>query len=136
MDRIPVDSTDISSVGYNPDLQILEVQLKRNRAIYTCEIVTETEYLAFMDGNLNEKYFNDVIIHRHANAMRAKCTHCGAFHYPGSAIHCLAVRGFHRHDYVYDGSGHTTSYPGIDFVEYISIDEQLRLLEMNKEAND
>ncbi len=67
-----------------------------------------------------------------------KCTHCGALHLANGndwATRCLAVKKVIPHGYVYGPDGITVSHPTMD-VEYLSLDEQLKLLEMNKDVKE
>jgi hypothetical protein len=62
-----------------------------------------------------------------------KCVRCGAYHdwYPHN---CLAVKKITYRPYVYGSDGHTVSHSGIESVEYVSVEEQQKLLRMNENA--
>lgn len=57
MDRIPVDSSNIAEIGYDPDSATLEV-LFNNESLYQYFDVPETVYEEFLAADSKGKYFN------------------------------------------------------------------------------
>ena len=57
MDRIPVSSTDLQSVGYDPDSLTLEIEFKRG-ATYQYQGVPQAEFDALMNASLKGIYFH------------------------------------------------------------------------------
>lgn len=60
MDRIPVTSSNVVSVGYDPSGMILEVEFK-NAAIYQYYDVPEAVYMALMQSDSIGKFLNSNI---------------------------------------------------------------------------
>lgn len=60
MQRINVDSSNISSIGYDPDSQILEVEF-HSGSIYQYEGVPQHEHSALMNANSHGQYLNEHI---------------------------------------------------------------------------
>lgn len=57
MKRISVSSSNLASVGYNPESQILEVELNAGR-VYQYFDVPQTEYDGLMNADSHGRYFN------------------------------------------------------------------------------
>jgi len=57
MDRIPVASSNISSVGYDPTSSILEVEFNSG-SIYQYLNVPQTEYEGLMNAGSKGRYLN------------------------------------------------------------------------------
>jgi len=57
MDRIPVASSNISSVGYDPTSSILEVEFNSG-SIYQYLNVPQTEYEGLMNAGSKGRYIN------------------------------------------------------------------------------
>jgi hypothetical protein len=60
MERLPVSSTTIKSVGYDPDGLLLEVQF-RPSGIYRYSRVPVERYLNLMNASSKGRYFNRYI---------------------------------------------------------------------------
>lgn len=60
MDRLPVDSTNLSSVGYDPQNKVLEIEFK-NGNIYQYFSVPENINLGLISASSAGKYFNSNI---------------------------------------------------------------------------
>lgn len=60
MNRQSINSTDLNSVGYDPDSQTLEIEFNSG-GIYQYFNVPETVYNALMNANSHGKYFNQNI---------------------------------------------------------------------------
>ena len=60
MDRIPVSSSNIRSIGYDPELAILEVEFTSN-AIYRYLNVPENLYQRLMSTGSKGQFLNDYI---------------------------------------------------------------------------
>jgi len=58
MDREQVSSSLLESVGYDPDDQILEVELQDGK-IYQYRDVPEQTYQRLMEANSHGRYFNN-----------------------------------------------------------------------------
>lgn len=57
MDRTPVISSDILSIGYDPDSQILEIEFLKG-SVYQYSGVPAAEYDGIMAADSKGKYFN------------------------------------------------------------------------------
>ena len=57
MERIPVNSSNISSVGYDPDSQTLEIEFN-NGGVYQYSGVPESVYDGMMGADSKGKYFH------------------------------------------------------------------------------
>lgn len=57
MDREPVSSSLLTSVGYDPDRQLLEVELQDGK-LYQYTDVPEQTYHGLMDADSLGRYFN------------------------------------------------------------------------------
>lgn len=67
MERVPVSSSNVSSIGYDADVQILEVEF-RNGSVYQYSGVPPSEHEALMSSDSKGKYL-------HANIKtRYSCT--------------------------------------------------------------
>jgi hypothetical protein len=60
LDRAPVESSNISSVGYDPDKEILEIEFSRGD-VYHYFKVPESAYRRFMAAHSKGRYFRDHI---------------------------------------------------------------------------
>jgi hypothetical protein len=60
MERISVESTNIESIGYDRDFQILEIEF-HNGAVYQYFDVLENIYEALMGADSKGKYFSQFI---------------------------------------------------------------------------
>lgn len=60
MNRTPVDSSNIKSIGYSSSDQILEVEFL-NRSIYHYHEVPASEYSGIMAADSHGKYLNTYI---------------------------------------------------------------------------
>jgi len=60
MDRQSVTSSDLSSVGYDPDIRILEIEFHGGRVYHYFE-VPAAEYSALMDSPSKGRYFHQQI---------------------------------------------------------------------------
>lgn len=60
MDFIPVTSSDLSEVAYNPSTQQLEI-IFHSGGIYLYNGVTQTEYQGLMSANSKGRYFHAFI---------------------------------------------------------------------------
>ena len=61
MERIPVSSTNIASVGYDKNSNLLEIEFLKNGRVYRYEGVPEYVYNDFMGSSSLGKYFNQYI---------------------------------------------------------------------------
>ncbi len=59
MQRIPVTSSDISSIGYEND--VLEIEFHSGKSVYQYFQVPEHEYQGLMNAQSHGKYFNQNI---------------------------------------------------------------------------
>ena len=59
MDREPVSSSLLRSVGYDPDQQLLEIELQDGK-IYQHTDVPEQTYRGLMDAGSHGRYFNHI----------------------------------------------------------------------------
>jgi len=57
MERDPVSSSLVESVGYDPDEQILEVELENGR-VYQYREVPESTYQSFLAADSLGRFFN------------------------------------------------------------------------------
>lgn len=57
MDRIPITSSDIASVGHDPLHQWLEVEFKKTDKIYTFDGVPQEVYLQLLAAKSPGKFF-------------------------------------------------------------------------------
>lgn len=62
MERIPVSSTNISSIGYNPQSAILEVEFTSGD-VYQYFDVPEHLYQGLMNASSKGQFLNDYIKH-------------------------------------------------------------------------
>ncbi len=58
MKRVPVNSSNISSIGYEPESLMLEIEFKTKR-IYRYSNVPPHVYAALMKAQSHGKYFQD-----------------------------------------------------------------------------
>jgi hypothetical protein len=65
MQRTPVESSQITSIGYDPKTRILEIQFKRNLAIYSYSGVPQAEYDALRTAGSVGRHFNAFIKDRY-----------------------------------------------------------------------
>ena len=65
MERTPVGSSSLSSVGYDEDNQILEVEFT-NLSVYSYSGVPLAEYESLMSADSKGKYFNANIRDRYS----------------------------------------------------------------------
>lgn len=61
MNRTAVTSTDIESVGYNSETQMLEVEFKRNNRVYQYEGVSPEIYAALLRSTSIGAFFHTAI---------------------------------------------------------------------------
>ena len=57
MDRLPVSSSNIASIGYDPDRKILEIEFL-NGSIYQYFEVPENIYAGLMSAGSHGRYFD------------------------------------------------------------------------------
>lgn len=62
MERIPVFSSNVASVGYDEDSETLEIEFK-NGAVYQYSCVPIDEYKAFISADSKGTYFHQHIKH-------------------------------------------------------------------------
>jgi hypothetical protein len=60
MDRNPVTSTSIASVGFDPKRHVLEIEFK-NGSIYQYNLISEKVYGKLMASDAKATYFNNNI---------------------------------------------------------------------------
>ena len=65
MERTPVSSSNISSIGYDADNQVLEVEFT-NGAVYSYSGVPSGEYEGFMNSDSKGKYLYANIKNRYS----------------------------------------------------------------------
>jgi len=65
MERTPVNSSNISAIGYDTDNQILEVEFT-NGAVYSYSGMPSGEYEGFMNADSKGKYFHASIKNRYS----------------------------------------------------------------------
>jgi hypothetical protein len=58
MQRIPVESHSLKTLGYDPERRILEVEFRRNGQIYKYFDVPAEEYEAFLRAESKGTYLN------------------------------------------------------------------------------
>lgn len=61
MERIPVQSTDLASVGYDPETLILEVEFLNGRSTYQYSGVPLEIYEGLMNAGSKGRFFNQFI---------------------------------------------------------------------------
>ena len=61
MERIPVKSSDLKSVGYDKENNILEVEFLKDCSVYQYLRVPEQVYLDLMNAKSHGKYFRQHI---------------------------------------------------------------------------
>lgn len=66
MKRIPVKSSNIKSIGYAKDLNILEIEFT-NGNIYDYSGVKENEFNSLMEAKSKGKFFHSFIINSHSS---------------------------------------------------------------------
>lgn len=54
MDRQPVSSSSVASVGYDPDSETLEVEFLKNRFVYQYYNVPQAIYEQMMGGSIGQ----------------------------------------------------------------------------------
>lgn len=64
MERTPVTSSNIQSIGYDADAQILEIEFN-NGGVYQYSGVPEYEHTGMMNAESHGKYFHANIKNRH-----------------------------------------------------------------------
>jgi hypothetical protein len=65
MERTPVSSSNICSVGHDPESQILEVEFNSG-AVYQYASVPQGEYEGFLNADSKGKYFHANIKNRYS----------------------------------------------------------------------
>jgi len=60
MKRVPVDSTSIASIGYEPRRRELEVEFRQSGEVYQFFDVSSEEYAEFMAAESKGAYLNQV----------------------------------------------------------------------------
>jgi hypothetical protein len=65
MERIPVSSSNLRTVGYDPDSSTLEIEFKSG-AVYQYQGVPQAEFDAFMNAGSKGTYFHANIKDRYA----------------------------------------------------------------------
>lgn len=68
MERVPVSSSSLASVGYDPDSQILEIEF-RNGAVYQYPDFSLEDFTGFMNADSKGQFFNAYVKHRPYNKM-------------------------------------------------------------------
>ena len=58
MQRVPVDSTSIAALGYDPDGSILEIEFRQSGQVYRYFGVPASEYAAFLSAESKGSYLN------------------------------------------------------------------------------
>lgn len=66
MQRIPVTSSDIASIGYQPETRTLEIEFHSQRSIYQYFNVPEQEYNELMNAGSHGKYFHRFIKNKYS----------------------------------------------------------------------
>ncbi len=64
MERIPVSSRNLCSVGYDPDSQILEIEFSHG-GVYQYPGVPQAEYEGLMNAGSKGQYFHSNIKNRY-----------------------------------------------------------------------
>jgi hypothetical protein len=64
MQRTSVESSQITSIGYDAKTRVLEIQFKRNGAIYSYASVPQSVYDELLTSSSVGKYFNANIKNR------------------------------------------------------------------------
>jgi hypothetical protein len=64
MERTPVSSSNVSSIGYDADSQTLEVEFN-NGAVYQYSGIPEYEYVGIMNADSKGKYLHSNIKNRY-----------------------------------------------------------------------
>ena len=57
MDRTPVSSSNLASIGYDPSTKTLEIEFN-DGALYQYDDVPESEYTGLMGASSHGKYFH------------------------------------------------------------------------------
>jgi KTSC domain len=60
MQRVPVESSSIASIGYAPQRRVLELEFLQSGEVYQYFDVPAEEYAAFLDADSNGTYLNHV----------------------------------------------------------------------------
>lgn len=58
MRRIPVDSSSIAAIGYDPEGRVLEVEFRQSGQVYRYFSVPAAEYEAFLNAGSKGVYLN------------------------------------------------------------------------------
>jgi hypothetical protein len=58
MQRVPVDSSSIASIGYAPEQQVLELEFRESREVYQYFDVPAAEFTAFLAAGSKGTYLN------------------------------------------------------------------------------
>ena len=58
MERVPVDSTSIAALGYDPEGSVLEIEFRQSGQIYRYFGVPAAEYAAFLSAESKGSYLN------------------------------------------------------------------------------
>jgi hypothetical protein len=60
MQRVPVESSSIASIGYAPQRRVLELEFLQSGEVYQYFDVPAEEYAAFLDADSKGTYLNHV----------------------------------------------------------------------------
>jgi hypothetical protein len=58
MQRIPVDSSSIASIGYDSDNRELEIEFRQSQQVYRYFDVPASEFAAFLNAGSKGSYLN------------------------------------------------------------------------------
>jgi hypothetical protein len=72
MDRTPVTSTDIASIGYDAKTRQLEVEFKHGTKLYTYEGVSEDIYAEFLNAKSPGRFFAANIKDKYSYTSRVR----------------------------------------------------------------
>lgn len=74
MRRVPVESSSIPSVGYDPQLRVLELEFRQSGDIYQYFDVPAEEYAAFLAAESKGTYLNQQFNPRGYRYQRLRST--------------------------------------------------------------
>ncbi len=72
MERLPVDSTSIATIGYDPELRILELEFRQTGEVYQYFDVPPQEYGAFLQAESKGTHLNQQFKRRGYRYVRVK----------------------------------------------------------------
>jgi KTSC domain len=72
MERVPLDSSSIASIGYTPQDRLLELEFRQSGQVYRYFNVPAEEYAAFLTADSKGTYLNQIFKPRGYPYIRIK----------------------------------------------------------------